>query len=161
MKQRTQHLKNLLNSVFDGDPWYGDAVMKKLRHIPFTIINSTPIQGTNTIAKLVKHLVNWRFLAIEVLNGNSTYKIHLNSQDDWPDLQLTSIDQWHGLLSELSRTQERLIGLLDRFSDELLDQKAAGREYTNQYLIEGIIQHDIYHLGQIALVAKQARTMAE
>ena len=32
-----------------------------------------------------------------------------------------------------------------------LDRTVAGKEYNFRYLIEGITQHDVYHLGQIAL----------
>jgi len=161
MNQRTQHLRNLLISVFEESPWYGDAVMKKLKQIPHHIVNISPVPGTNSVAKLVKHMVNWRALVIEVLRGNAAYNIEINSQEDWPDIHIDSAAQWEELIEELKYTQKHLCDLLDGLSDERLDQKASGREYTNLYMIEGIIHHDIYHLAQIAVVAKQAKSITD
>ncbi len=39
-------------------------------------------------------------------------------------------------------------------SDSILEDPVPGRNHNFRFLIEGMIQHDIYHLGQIGLMAK-------
>ena len=60
---------------------------------------------------------------------------------------------WDALLDELKATQRALIELLENQKDEFLgSQYQPG--YSYEFLIEGTIQHDYYHLGQIGLVIK-------
>jgi len=61
------------------------------------------------------------------------------------------------LRQRLIQNQKELIGLLDAKTDDFLQTQTPGHTYDFQFLIEGIVQHDIYHQGQIGVVAKQAR----
>jgi len=47
-----------------------------------------------------------------------------------------------------------LVTLMDNLTDALLGKQVADREYNYRFLLNGIVQHDIYHLGQIAYVKK-------
>jgi len=47
-----------------------------------------------------------------------------------------------------------MIQLIEGRDDSYLDTVFQDSGYTFKYLIEGIIQHDIYHLGQIGIVLK-------
>ena len=38
--------------------------------------------------------------------------------------------------------------------EALLDEKPKGQEYSFYFLLQGILHHDLYHLGQIALLKK-------
>jgi len=47
--------------------------------------------------------------------------------------------------------------LLDRvakLTDAELDQKMAGKPHSVEYGVRGVVQHNIYHQGQIALLRK-------
>jgi len=41
-----------------------------------------------------------------------------------------------------------------KLDDEKLKEKAAGQEYSIYFMLHGVIQHDLYHAGQIALLKK-------
>ena len=41
-------------------------------------------------------------------------------------------------------------------SDEELDQKVPGREFTFYVLLHGVVHHNLYHAGQIAILKKAA-----
>jgi hypothetical protein len=57
---------------------------------------------------------------------------------------------WGNLVDEFNQSQKELINLLESQNDVFLDNKYQDNNFD--YLLEGIIHHDVYHLGQIGLV---------
>lgn len=57
-----------------------------------------------------------------------------------------------GLLKLLKKTQGALVDALENLQSENLTEGVPGSIYNKDYLIRGIIQHDVYHLGQIAVL---------
>ena len=56
---------------------------------------------------------------------------------------------------ELSLSQEELITELEkREDDEFLEEIVPGREYDFYTMLHGILQHDLYHSGQISILKK-------
>jgi hypothetical protein len=56
---------------------------------------------------------------------------------------------------ELSLSQEELITELEkREDDEFLEEIVPGREYDYYTMLHGILQHDLYHAGQISILKK-------
>ena len=56
---------------------------------------------------------------------------------------------------ELKSIHEKIIALLQLKDDEWLKEKVNFRDFDNRFLLNGLIQHNIYHLGQIAYLKKQ------
>ncbi len=157
MQQHINILIDRLNDAFRGKTWYGISFIDKVNDIDWTIVNKTPFESANSIAKLVKHCMNWRYFAIEKLNGNATFDIELNTPQDWTEITITSQKDWTDLVTELKRTQQGITTILSTKNDAFLDKTVPGKPYNFLYLIEGVIQHDVYHLGQIAIVEKLSR----
>ncbi|NNE76601.1 MAG: DinB family protein [Pricia sp.] len=148
-------IKALLHSIrtsFQGKPWYGISVMEKLEAVDWNCVNDKPQGSSKSIAILLKHMINWRVLVLKKLEGNKQFDIEINSADDWPILHIDTEAEWNDLISELRETQEKLIQALTRHEDEFLALEVPGRDYDFDFLLKGIIEHDIYHLGQIALI---------
>jgi hypothetical protein len=57
-------------------------------------------------------------------------------------------------LAQFKVTHDLLIELLETKDDEFLSGEVDYREYNFRFLLHGIIQHDIYHIGQIAFLKK-------
>ena len=133
--------------------------MTKLNGIDFQVVNFVPVYSTNSIARIVQHMINWRIFAIEKLKGNSAFDIQLNSKQDWTDIIIRNQPDWDKLLIRLSNTHTEIVNILSQNNDEkFLKNITPGREYDFQYLVDGIIQHDIYHLGQIGIIHRQVKT---
>lgn len=153
MNPRIQSLINSLNDSFDGDPWLGTSVMSKLRAIDPGKVNETLPNSRSSIARLTQHIINWRIFAIEKLSGNQSFDIEIDSPRDWPANMMVDPADWTFLLTDLTKTQTELIELLEKEkNDQFLKTITSGREYDFEHLLEGIIQHDTYHLGQIGLI---------
>ena len=55
------------------------------------------------------------------------------------------------------RVHEQLIAAVAAFPDSRLDEMVPGKEgshYTFYYMLHGVVQHELYHAGQIALLKK-------
>jgi len=49
----------------------------------------------------------------------------------------------------------RFVKAISEFSDERLGETVSGRTYSYYILFHGIIQHNIYHAGQMAILKKK------
>lgn len=155
MKEKIQGYINSLSEIFEGDPWYGNSVMRKLENVPHVIGFKTCVPDSHTTAEIVMHLIQWKKFALEKLKGNESWDIEVDSENDWPKIRIDSKDEWEGLKRKLVSAQQKIYEFLQRKDDDFLDTKVPGRDYDCEYLIRGIMQHDIYHLGQIGLIGSQ------
>lgn len=157
MKDLSRLISALHNS-FNGKPWYGDPIMEILNKIRFEYVIITPENSNNSIAKIVAHMIQWRNFANEKLNGNNSFDIELNSKDDWPDVHIQNKKDWDELLESLINSQKFIINALEKVdSPDFLTKNCPGRTYNFEFLIDGIIQHDIYHIGQIGFIYQQLK----
>ena len=151
MKNKLEYIINDLKECFEGKPWYGDSVLEKLDAVHWRSVNDQ-VYSTKSIAVLVKHIINWRVFAIKKLQGDAAYDIIIDELNDWTQITINSEREWNQLKEELRRTQQELLELLDKGTDDLIDQKVPGKTYTFGPILRSIAQHDIYHLGQIAML---------
>ena len=143
--------------VFNGHPWHGESLSGTLASIPFPLVHYKPKENCHSIAELVQHLLAWRKFVLEKLNGNREYDIELNSIADWPEkVHLKDLSEWNKLLEELYFSQTAIEASLLQKKDKWLSEEAAGKNYSNQYMMLGLMHHDLYHLGQIRLIRKMA-----
>ena len=146
---------------FEGKPWYGDSVIKKLSVINSEIVNLQPLSSFNSIAKIVHHMINWRVFAIKKMQGDEAFDIQQNDKNDWTEVHISSREDWDRLIKKLKASQEQIIMLLSAKGEGFLGEKVLGRGYDFGFLLAGIVQHDIYHLSQIALVKKWSENQNE
>ncbi len=144
-------IKRQLTETFTGPAWHGPAIMEILPNIPLSKSLNRIGEGNN-IAELVFHLTAWRTFAVEKLKGNASFDV--TDEANFTRFQDISPDQWMQLVNNLQNTQNELLALLDSFSDEQLHDPVPGRSHDFFHLLTGVVQHDLYHLGQIVLLSK-------
>ena len=158
MKTRTKELIRALSQAFEGEAWYGQSVMKKLENVPYKIGYKTCIPDSHSVAEIVGHLIAWKRFAVKKLRSNTSYDIKIDSEIDWPLIEIGSPEEWEELKHRLVVAQSEIYKCLEeKIDDGFLDEKVKGKNYNFEYLIRGIIQHDIYHLGQIGLIESQLK----
>lgn len=129
-------LVNRLIATYEGDPWHGKSLKAILQ------ISDAPL--SSEALKLLNHMIAWRKYVTDILNG-AHYKIVLNTPEDWPAVTQSEEE----ILNILEQSQSDLIAAIDRFdldkwSDQLLESK-----YTYLEVVQGVVDHDIYHSGQL------------
>jgi hypothetical protein len=78
----------------------------------------------------------------------------MNSPDDWKNNIDLSKTGWANLKNSFYESRTELIHLIENQDDAFLEKMNTVSDCTYHYLMEGIIHHDLYHLGQIGITIK-------
>ena len=149
-----KRIHSILRREYAGESWHGPSLSEILDGITAQDAVKRIIPNAHNIAELVIHMTNWRIFTLEKLTGGDTYDIILNSDADWTVVNELSEDGWQEILDNLADTQTELLELVDKFPVNKINEIVPGRKYSFYMLLHGIIQHDIYHSGQISLLKK-------
>lgn len=148
-QKKIQELVGQFTRVYSESPWYGDSILGIINQVTDEAAFWQPSKNAHSIAQIVWHMIYWRLALIKRLEGDVAYKPSMKSEDNWSnDVKLKTIS-WKSIKGLLGESQEKIIALLNKQDDSLLD-KAYSENATYEDLISGIFQHDLYHLGQIA-----------
>ena len=156
MRKEIVPLIDQLIDAYEGEPWFGRPAKQLLGEVDdetaFIKLNEQ-----HSILELVWHMITWREFTINCLERSSEYDLKHFEDLDWRKLDHNNRSLWKDGLHKLESTQKRLIDELQQQDDAILEQQVRERNYDYRKLINGIIQHDIYHLGQIAYITKQIK----
>jgi len=155
---RLSEFQDQLHRINTGDPWYGDPISRVLAGVSHRQAAAHPINGAHSIWELVLHLTAWvEEVRRRVLHGGWQEP----EAGDWPPVPEPTANNWEAAVTALCRAHESLVAALAGFSAGRLDQpvgeardRALGSGVSYAQMLQGILQHDAYHLGQIALLRK-------
>ena len=143
------------NEVYEGAPWYGNSVSTYLQSVKPEHL-SIKIGNGHSIGQIIAHMITWRKFVIRKLEGDPT-NIEVGGPEDWEDHLFTAADKTR-LYTEFKVTQKILNDQLNQVDEEFLKKQVPGKAFNYETLLVGIIQHDIYHLGQIYLLKASANS---
>ena len=75
-------------------------------------------------------------------------------EEDWPPVGDISEHGWKNALNRLKLNHVALEEVTARLDEARLREVVPGTPYNVYFLLHGVIQHDLYHAGQIALLKK-------
>jgi uncharacterized damage-inducible protein DinB len=156
MPLELERISNLFKSTYAGEAWHAKSTREILDGVTAAHATQRPAPGTHNhnLAELVAHVTAWRVFALEKLTGGESYDIILNSEQDWPVIESLTDEGWAELLEDFDDTQNELLDVLATLPRQRLGDPVPGRRYDYYTLLHGVIQHDIYHAGQMAYVRK-------
>lgn len=147
----------LYRSVYQGDrngeAWHGPALKPLLKDVTSEMASRTPRAGTHSILQLVLHIAYWEEVMLRRFHGE-VVEAPLNSPDDWPSNRKLTDSEWKAALARLEKSHDAMQKAIETCPDDKLSQKVPKREDDFYTLLHGIIDHCVYHVGQIALVKK-------
>ena len=142
----------------DGDPWHGSAVKTILRGVTAARAARRPSPGVHSIWEIVLHMTGWRNEVARRASGGAAAE---PDGGDWPPAGDPTPERWAAALAALDAAHARLIEAVRGLSDDQLTapstdlrNRPLGAGVTHYELFHGIVQHDAYHAGQIALLLK-------
>ena len=141
--------------LYEGDPWYGRNAKALLAMADENKIFQKK-SGEHSILELLWHMITWREFVVDRLQHSQKMQLEYFEKNDWRELDHEDKTLWPQGIERLKETQEQILSLLKERNDDLLDEPVRERTYNYRKLLQGIIEHDIYHLGQIAFAAKKA-----
>lgn len=146
--QMIQHLEGL----YSGENWVYVGAEAVINSLTAETAVQKKLSDRHTILEILQHMVAWRTFLLKRLQGDEEFNIRQDDDIDWKKSASSMAAQWAEAKAAYEETQQALIRELQNGDDSLLDRIVAKRTYTFRYLINGIIQHDFYHLGQIVLL---------
>ena len=153
MDKEVQYIIKQLKIAYDGQPWFGRSIKQQLSEVDAAKSLQKP-EGQHSMLELLYHMITWREFTISRLQPGNDKSISYFEQHDWRQLDHSDASLWEKGLQLLENSQQLLTTLLTNVNDDVLGKQVADREYNYRFLLHGVLQHDIYHLGQIAYVKK-------
>jgi hypothetical protein len=147
-------LADQLERAFRGGAWHGPAVMELLAGLDATAAQWRPGPPAHAIAETVGHLAYWLEDARRQIVG--VPRLPQSPGADWGPARVDTEAAWQALCSALEEAHCGLREAVLRLDEGRLDEARPGSDTTLRGLVLGILQHNAYHAGQIALVRKLA-----
>lgn len=148
------HIKHF-EEFFNGSPWYGSNYTTIIGDLTDEEANWWPANG-HSIHRLLLHMIKWRRALTEILLGNKEYTASVEDPDNWPKAEEIINIRWEDTKAAFELQQRIILEKLQEKSDEFLEEEfIPGRKFG--WLIQGVIDHDLYHLGQIAFIRNLIR----
>lgn len=149
-KSEQVRLEDQVHRSYSGGAWHGPSLTEVLDGVDAALASRSS-SNAHSIWEIVRHVTGCQAMVAERLDGNSGYEY---PDGDWPEVADTTPEAWKSALSELEASNERLRNVIAGLSPAHItetDEEGKSWRYEN---ILGLIQHNIYHAGQIALLRK-------
>lgn len=153
MNTQILQLAEQLKEAYEGEPWFGKCAVKLLDATTTEMALQQPA-GQHSILELVWHMANWKAFAVNRLRKDGSVPVQQFETMDWRPLDHTDGSLWPQGVLLYKKTHNELVEVLQQQKDELLHEKVFERDYSYSQLVNGVLQHDVYHLGQIAYIQK-------
>jgi len=147
-----KRIKSQLRRAFQGEAWHGPSVMELLRDVTAEQAAAHPIAGAHSIWELTLHIAAWeRFVMRRIVEAEA---LDPTDEENFPAVVDTSAKAWTAALEAVNRNHAELLDAVAGLDDERLAEIVPGKPYSIYFMLHGVIQHDLYHAGQIALLKK-------
>jgi uncharacterized damage-inducible protein DinB len=137
--------------AWDGDAWHGPPVRRVLEGVTAAAADGRPVPGAHTIAELVFHMAFCKDEARRRLGGELLLS---KDEEAWPPAGTAGEAAWQQSVARLGQAQREFVDAVAALTDDQLETPIAGKDYNAYVLLHGVVQHDLYHAGQIALLKK-------
>ena len=149
----TDRILDQLKRAYEGPAWHGPSVKEILSGITAQQAHARPLPNAHSIWELVHHIAVWEDAGRRRLAGDPA-EIPISSPEDWPPAEDASEAAWSQVKDALDRGHHALVEAISRVPDSRLDEPIMEDKSSVYVTLQGVIQHDLYHAGQIAILKK-------
>jgi uncharacterized damage-inducible protein DinB len=140
-----------LTRSYRGPAWHGDSVMEILAGVTAEQAGARPIPHAHSIWEIMRHIAVWMDIAARRLRGEP---FNPTDEQDWPMIGAPDAAEWPRELDALQSAFEDLRQTAAGLTDADLDTVRPGFTKSPYLTLHGVVQHTLYHAGQIALLKK-------
>jgi uncharacterized damage-inducible protein DinB len=147
-------LADQIRRAFEGNAWHGDSVLELLAGVNAKTAAARPIADAHSIWELLLHIAAWDDAVRRRTDGEA---VTLSDEQNFPPVRDVSEAAWRQAIESVKQTHNDLIKAVAAFPDSRLQDPVPGKTekyYNFFYMFSGIVQHELYHAGQIALLKK-------
>ena len=148
-------IRDQFRRAFDGEAWHGPSVLASLDGITAQQAAAHPIPGAHSIWELTLHIGAWERACLRRLKGDPA---QLSDAEDWQPINDTSDAAWEQTKQQLIDNHRELMEAIASVDESRLNEsiyKDPNIPFASVYVtLHGVVQHDLYHAGQIAMLKK-------
>lgn len=146
-----ERIREQLKRAFEGHAWHGPSVMELLSDVTAQQAAARVFPGAHTIWELALHIGAWEGACVTRLRGE---RAELTDAEDWPAVMETTEDAWQRCKSTLMDGNQKLRDEITSLNEQRLDEPILPGMPSVYVTVQGVVQHDLYHAGQIAILKK-------
>lgn len=140
-----------LRRAFEGDAWHGPALLELLEGMDARTASAKPLPNVHSIWELLLHIAVWDESTLQRLAG----KVSQPTGDaNFPPVSDRTASMWRKAVADAKRTHDTLVKTVEGLPDSRLRDQVPGKDYNFYHLLHGVVQHELYHAGQIAILKK-------
>jgi len=140
-----------LHRAFYGNAWHGPAVLELIADVSAATAAARPIPDAHSIWELLLHIAVWDNSGLVRLSGE---KYQPTGTDNFPLVTKPTEAAWRKAVAQAKRAHDTLEKTVASLPDSRLRDRVPGKRYDFSHMLHGIVQHELYHAGQIALLKK-------
>ena len=151
-------LAEQVDGALAGPAWHGASLEENLKGLSPEQAAAHPVAEAHSIWELVLHVTAW---AGEVARRLGGAEPAMPAEGDWPAVKDQSPGAWTEALHRLRHAHVALVDAVRRLPVERWTQRVGverdaplGTGVTYAEMVQGLVQHDAYHGGQIGLLRK-------
>ncbi len=147
-----QRIEDQLRRAFEGNAWHGPAVRELLNDVTAAQAAGRPLPNAHSIWEIALHIATWEKVVRRRLQGEMV--VNLPMEQDWPPVLDTSEAAWGQAVRDLGQANHDLRAAIAQSTEAHLADMVPGKDHSVYVMLQGVVQHDLYHAGQIAVLKK-------
>jgi uncharacterized damage-inducible protein DinB len=151
-----ERIADQLQRAFAGPAWHGPSLMELLQGVAAAQAAAKPLDGVHSIWEILLHIITWQDVARQRLAGETMRQ--LSPDEDWPALADAGDTSWQRSLDSLAESTQALHQAILKLPVTRLDEMLPAKS-SIYGLLHGVVQHNLYHSGQVALLKKAVRQL--
>lgn len=151
-------LAEQVGAALSGPAWHGASLEENLAGLTAEQAAARPVADAHSIWELVLHLTAWTGEVTRRLGGAAPAA---PAEGDWPAVGAVSPRAWTDARARLRSAHEALVEAVRRCPPERWTERVGGERdaplgtgVSYAEMVQGLLQHDAYHGGQIGLLRK-------
>jgi uncharacterized damage-inducible protein DinB len=140
-----------LRRAFDGSAWHGPSLMELLEDVNAGTAAAKPLPDVHSIWELVLHVAAWDAAGCRRLRGEKTQP---TGTANFPIVPRPAEASWRKAVAQVKGTHDVLVKTVAALPESRLRERVPGKRYDFYFMLHGIVQHELYHAGQIAILKK-------
>ncbi len=153
MNFESLRIADQIRRAFHGEAWHGASVRELLDGVTAEQALARPLPSAHNIWELVLHIQVYNHAALAVTQGIPMPQIY-GTEKDWSNPSDTGSIAWVRTMNDLFDTADRIVQAVEKFDDIRLTDIVPGRPYNYYHLFHGLLQHSLFHAGQLAILKR-------
>lgn len=146
MHKEIKSVINRLKITNTKEPWFGKPVYSILEEVNTKKVSLRPNDTEHSMIELLYHMNTWAGFTLKRIEKHPDMDIATFEKMDWREIK-PDIHTWKKGMAEFRSLQKKIIKTLNKKDDSFLKEIVDFRKYNYQFLLHGMIEHNIYHIG--------------